>query len=327
MSIKICLDAGHYGKYNRSPANSNYYESEMNWKLHLLQKKYLEEYGAEVILTRSNQGTDLDLIERGKKAKGCDLFISDHSNAVGSKVNEDVDYVAVYHLTEDTTTKSDDVSKEIAKKLAPVIAEVMGTNQGYQVLTRKIDSDRNNDGILNDNYYGVLHGARLVNVPAMIIEHSFHTNTKMTKWLMDDNNLDRLAKAEADVIAKHFGLSKTKTETNKVIYRVQVGAYSQKANADAVLSKLKAAGFDGFITTDGGKGASSENETETPVVKKIEVGATVKVKQGAKTYTGGNIADFAYNRYHIVSEIKGDRAVITFNGVVVAAVHTSDLVI
>lgn len=31
------------------------------------------------------------------------------------------------------------------------------------------------------------------------------------------------------------------------LYRVQVGAYSQKANANAMLSKLKAAGFDGFI--------------------------------------------------------------------------------
>lgn len=34
MSIKICLDAGHYGKYNRSPAVKTYYESDMNWKLH-----------------------------------------------------------------------------------------------------------------------------------------------------------------------------------------------------------------------------------------------------------------------------------------------------
>lgn len=35
----------------------------------------------------------------------------------------------------------------------------------------------------------------------------------------------------------------------KVLYRVQVGAFSQKANADALLARLKKAGFDGFITT------------------------------------------------------------------------------
>jgi cell division septation protein DedD len=31
------------------------------------------------------------------------------------------------------------------------------------------------------------------------------------------------------------------------IYRVQVGAYSVKANADAVAAKLKAAGYDALI--------------------------------------------------------------------------------
>ena len=46
--IKICLDAGHYGKYNQSPAVSKYYESDMAWKLHLLLKKELEAYGIEV---------------------------------------------------------------------------------------------------------------------------------------------------------------------------------------------------------------------------------------------------------------------------------------
>ena len=29
MAVKVCLDAGHYGKYNRSPAVSSYYESDI----------------------------------------------------------------------------------------------------------------------------------------------------------------------------------------------------------------------------------------------------------------------------------------------------------
>ena len=28
MAVKVCLEAGHYGKYNRSPAVSSYYELE-----------------------------------------------------------------------------------------------------------------------------------------------------------------------------------------------------------------------------------------------------------------------------------------------------------
>ena len=75
MAIKICLDAGHYGKYNQSPAVPEYYESDMNWKLHLLLKKYLEQYGVEVVITRADQATDLGLTARGQKAKGCNLFL------------------------------------------------------------------------------------------------------------------------------------------------------------------------------------------------------------------------------------------------------------
>lgn len=57
----------------------------------------------------------------------------------------------------------------------------------------------------------------------------------------------------------------------------------------------------------------------------IARGSIVRVKQGAKTYTGGNLASFVYERDHVVSEVSGDRCVITYGGVVVAAVRMSDL--
>ena len=283
MAKKICIDAGHYAKYNRSPANKNYYESEMNWKLHLLQKKYLEEYGFEVILTRAEQDKDLALQSRGKKAAGCVLFISDHSNAVGSGVNETIDHVAVYHLTNDTTTNCDDISKQVAEKLAPVIANVIGTKQGYKVLTRKSDNDRNGDGIFNDNYYGVLHGARLVNVPALILEHSFHTNTRSTNWLLDDNNLDLLARAEADAIAEYFGMTKGSgaaanapvTNTPDALYRVQAGAFKNKSNAEKLLASIKASGFDTYMVQADGYykvqiGAYSKKSNADAMLAKVQ---------------------------------------------------------
>ena len=42
MAVKVCLDAGHYGKYNRNPTVSSYYESDMTWKLHNYLKKELK---------------------------------------------------------------------------------------------------------------------------------------------------------------------------------------------------------------------------------------------------------------------------------------------
>jgi N-acetylmuramoyl-L-alanine amidase len=60
-------------------------------------------------------------------------------------------------------------------------------------------------------------------------------------------------------------------------------------------------------------------------VETIKAGSTVKLKQGAKTYTGGTLASFVYARNHVVKEINGERVVITYGGVVVAAVKLADL--
>lgn len=46
------------------------------------------------------------------------------------------------------------------------------------------------------------------------------------------------------------------------MYKVQVGAYSVKANADAQLKKIKNAGFDAFITTKSGTQVSSSASTK-----------------------------------------------------------------
>lgn len=220
--IKICLDAGHFGKYNRSPAIPEYYESDMAWDLHLLQKKYLEELGATVIVTRSSKNTDKALKDRGLMSIGCDLVLSDHSNAVGGGMDESIDYVAVYHLVDDFGVICDDISKEIAKELAPVISRTMGVSQGYKVLTRKSGNDRNGDGVMNDNYYGFLNGARLAGTPGLILEHSFHTNSKSVQWLLNKDNLDRLARAEAEAIANYFKKEKSGTSEVEVPFMFRV---------------------------------------------------------------------------------------------------------
>jgi N-acetylmuramoyl-L-alanine amidase len=196
MGRTICLDAGHYGKYNRSPAVKDYYESDMAWKLHLLLKKELESYGFNVIQTRNTQEKDLGLYERGAASKGCDLFLSIHSNAVGEETNESVDYPLVI-------VQLDGKGTELGEKLAGCIKMTMGTNQIAKVITKKGNSGE---------YYGVLRGAAAVGTMGMILEHSFHTNTKMAKWLLDEKNLGKMAKAEAKVIADYYGAKKGTTK-------------------------------------------------------------------------------------------------------------------
>lgn len=339
----VCLDAGHYGKYNRSAAVPAYYESDMTWKLHLLQKVELEKYGIEVRLTRASQDKDLALVSRGKASEGCDLFISDHSNATGSGVSETTDRVVVI-------VQLDGKGDELGEALAKEITDVMQTQQPYRVYTKEGS---------RGEYYGVLRGAAAVGTVGMILEHSFHTCTRSTKWLMDEKNLQRLAEREAAVIAAWFDVKKIEEPKPVELYRVQVGAYSKQAYAQERLREVKAAGFsdafitllDGlykvqigafrkyeyakaqlaaaekagfqaFITTKTGKAVAAVQVSGT-----IKVGSTVRVKQGAKTFTGNSLASFVYTRDHKVQSISGERVVITYGGVVVAAVNKKDLLL
>lgn len=86
--------------------------------------------------------------------------------------------------------------------------------------------------------------------------------TELVIYLMDKYNIS------ADNVVRHYDLTGkacpfyyvdakrwqelhdtiTGYAKHPTIYRVQVGAYASKSNADALLKSLKKAGFDGFIT-------------------------------------------------------------------------------
>lgn len=194
-TLKVCLDAGHYGKYNQAPGVKEYYESDMTWKLHLLLKAELEKYGIIVTQTRNNKDTDKTLYNRGAASKGCDLFLSLHSNAVGSNANESVDYPLVI-------VQLDGKGDALGEKLAKAVESLMGTSQKANLWKKEGKSGE---------YYGVLRGTAAVGTCGMIIEHSFHTCSKMAKWLLSEDNLKKLAVEEARIIAEHYGLTKTAT--------------------------------------------------------------------------------------------------------------------
>ena len=193
------IDAGHYGKYNHSPCVSEYWESDMTWKLHLLLKSELEKYGIQVGTTRANKETDLEVYQRGTKAKGYDIFISLHSNAVGGGANEKIDHPIV--IRQNADTKSEMFCQAIADK----VAELMGTKEKGRTGTR-VQSN-------GAEYYGVLRGSKAVGCnQAYIIEHSFHSATEPCKWLLKDDNLKKLAIEEAKIIAAKLGATKKEEE-------------------------------------------------------------------------------------------------------------------
>jgi len=107
------------------------------------------------------------------------------------------------------------------------------------------------------------------------------------------------------------------------LYRVQVGAYSQKANADAMATKLKAAGFDTYVTTTGGTQIAAGFGSAPAPVKKLEVGSKVAINSSADKYsTGQKIPDWVKGKTYTVQQLGAGKALLKE---IVSWVNTSDL--
>ena len=83
-------------------------------------------------------------------------------------------------------------------------------------------------------------------------------------------------KANADAMLekiKKAGFDTYMVQVNG-LYKVQVGAYSKKSNADAMAAKLKASGFDTYITTKSGTAVSAgtQKKSVTELAKEVIAG-------------------------------------------------------
>ena len=204
---KLCFDAGHYKGYNRSAVYPKYFEGDKMWDLHLMVKSYLENnYDVSIVTTRTVLSNDLPLANRGQKARGCEGFYSFHSNACD---NETVDRVVIIRALNNPSLN------KYSKELGDTIKKTMGLKGETQVIEKK--------GSSGGEYYGVLRGASGVNVDnRFIVEHSFHTNKKSAKWLYDNANLNKLAIAEGEVIAKFHNLTKKNKSNNNDVKMIKI---------------------------------------------------------------------------------------------------------
>ena len=230
---RVMLDAGHYKGVNRSNVFPSYVEGNMTWIWQKHLKQALESYGIEVGTTRNLITQDVELYRRGAMSKGYDMFISGHSNA--SNV-ESVDRVVII-------CGIDNVDKDLANKLGECVKRVMGVSS-YQLYDRRYK---------RDEYYGVLRGARAVGTKRrFIIEHGFHTNTKTAKWLYNEENIKKVAYAEAKVIAQALGVDTSHSiESEKKIngyYRVITGSFKTKELAEKQCEELRSKGYKPFIS-------------------------------------------------------------------------------
>ena len=107
------------------------------------------------------------------------------------------------------------------------------------------------ENIQKASYYEV----RVPNAPSVYCECEFHDTAEGAKWIVEHTT--SIGEAIAKGLCKYLGVKyvPAKQETPKpaepaqsdTLYRVQVGAFAVRANADKMLDRLKTAGFSGFI--------------------------------------------------------------------------------
>ena len=215
---KVFLSAGHGGNDSGAVANG-LYEKTVNLNTLLACKSELERHGVTVVCSRIKDEND-PVSEETKEANAsdADLAVSFHANAGGGDGFE-----AFYF---DPSPKG--------KKLA-TLCEKYVKNLG-----------QNSRGIKSGNH---LHFIRKTAMTAVLVESFFLDNLK-DKCVGDtvaEHNAFGVAYARA--ILDYFGITykENKTTSKSKINRVQVGAYEDIENAEAMQSKLKKAGFEAII--------------------------------------------------------------------------------
>lgn len=216
---KAYLSFGHGGSDPGAVANG-LKEKDINLVVGLACNEVLVRHGVTTILSRTTDENDPVSQEvREANASGAELAVSFHANAGGG------DGFEGFHYSKD----------ENGKRLV-LLAEKHMKELGQNSRGAKV----------GDKLYFI----NSTDMTAVLFESFFlDSNDRFIGDTIEEQKAIGVAYAKA--ILEYFGIAyKEPVVESNTLYRVQVGAYRQKANADAMLQKVKAAGFnDAFIAT------------------------------------------------------------------------------
>lgn len=218
---KVFLDAGHGGK-DPGALGNGLQEKDIALSVTLKVGNILANHGVTVGYSRT---TDifLELADRATRANnfGANVFVSVHCNAFSDTSAKGVE---TYSYPGSTTGAN--LSKSIQNNI--IASGAYTVNRG----TKTAD-------------FAVL---RLTNMPAALVELAFITNAQDADILRNRQN--DLAVAVSKGILNYLGIPYQ--GGGSTLYKVQVGAFSVKANADNLANELKAKGYSPIVVTVGG---------------------------------------------------------------------------
>ena len=97
------------------------------------------------------------------------------------------------------------------------------------------------------------HECRETKMPSVLLELGFMDSKTDVPIILKDDHARACAKAIVETVVKRGGLKKktaSTVTTSKKLYRVQVGAFAEKANAEKLAKELTAKGYPTIIKTD-----------------------------------------------------------------------------
>jgi N-acetylmuramoyl-L-alanine amidase len=226
--VRIVLDAGHGGNDPGAVANG-LKEKDLTLTIAKHIGRMLGEYeGIEVYYTRTDDRF-LELSERAAIANKlkADYFISVHINAGGGTGFES--YIYNGNVSSATIAYQNVIHAEIMKAIGRV-------------------KDR---GKKRANY-AVLRETKM---PALLTENLFIDNANDAVKLKSDQFLQQIAYGHVIGLEKAFGLKKKAKQqvqsqpkaSDKKLYRVQVGAFTDPDNAKRLAEELKKKGYPAII--------------------------------------------------------------------------------
>ena len=224
---KVFIGVGHGGADSGAVANG-FKEKDLNLDIGLACFNELMRHGVNVLMSRTKDVADtLD-----EEIKECnkfnpDLAIDIHNNAGGGDGVE-----AFYHY-------KGGKSKTLADNVLCEIVNIGQNSRGAKIRKNAQGKD----------YYGFI---RQTVAPAVIIECAFVDNAKDMQIIDTLSERQAMGKAIAKGILKTLGINyiaePVKNDADqKTLYRVQVGAYSVKANAEKIKNELISKGYSAII--------------------------------------------------------------------------------
>ena len=219
--MKVFIGVGHGGGDPGAVAN-NVKEKDLNLSIALACRDELVRHGVSVKMSRTKDEND-SLSEEIKEcnAYAPDLAVDIHNNAGGGDGAE-----VFYHY-------GGGKSKKLAENILAEVVKVGQNSRGAKVR-------KNSQG---KDYYGFI---REISAPSVIVECAFVDNATDLKILASEGDRKKVGQAIAKGILKTLGVA----YQSERLYRVQVGAYLLRSNAEAMQKKIKAVGFDAFIVKE-----------------------------------------------------------------------------